>query len=58
MSIDTTKEAVAEAAVDAGATLINDVSASLWPVAAGDGVGWVAMHRQGTPADMQHDPQL
>jgi dihydropteroate synthase len=57
ISIDTTKERVAEAAVDAGATLVNDVSASLWPVAAHRGVGWVAMHRQGTPASMQRDPR-
>jgi dihydropteroate synthase len=57
VSIDTTKEAVAEAAADAGATLINDVSASLWPVAARRGVGWVAMHRLGTAATMQHDPR-
>jgi dihydropteroate synthase len=56
VSIDTTKEVVADAAVDAGATLINDVSASLWPVAARRGVGWVAMHRKGTAATMQHDP--
>jgi dihydropteroate synthase len=56
LSIDTTKEEVAEAAVDAGASLINDVSATLWPVAARYGVGWVAMHRQGTPATMQVDP--
>ena len=47
VSIDTTKEAVADAAVEAGATLVNDVSASLWPVAARHGVGWVAMHRRG-----------
>jgi len=57
VSVDTVKEEVAEAAVDAGATLINDVSASLWPVAARHGVGWVAMHRQGTPATMQDDPR-
>lgn len=57
VSVDTTKEPVAEAAVDAGASLINDVSASLWPVAARRGVGWVAMHRQGTPATMQIDPR-
>ena len=57
VSVDTVKEEVAEAAVDAGATLINDVSASLWPVAARHGVGWVAMHRQGTPATMQVDPR-
>jgi dihydropteroate synthase len=56
VSIDTTKKDVAVAAVDVGASLINDVSASLWPVAAEHGVGWVAMHRKGTPATMQVDP--
>ena len=30
----------------------------LWPVAAACGVGWVAMHRRGTPADMQHRPHF
>lgn len=53
VSIDTTKPDVARAAVAAGATLINDVSGSLSPVAAELGVGWVAMHRRGTPATMQ-----
>jgi dihydropteroate synthase len=53
VSVDTTKAAVARAAVDAGATLINDVSASLHGVAAETGAGWVAMHRRGTPATMQ-----
>jgi dihydropteroate synthase len=57
VSIDTTKEAVAEAAVAAGATLINDVSASLWPAAARCGVGWVAMHRKGASTTMQDDPR-
>ena len=57
VSVDTTKEAVADAAVDAGASLINDVSATLWPVAARRGVGWVAMHRSGSPASMQQDPR-
>ena len=56
LSIDTVKAEVAEAAVAAGATLINDVSGTLAPVAAGLGVGWVAMHAQGTPATMQDDP--
>jgi dihydropteroate synthase len=56
VSIDTTKAAVAEAAVDAGATLINDVSGTLWSTAAALGTGWVAMHRRGSPADMQRDP--
>jgi dihydropteroate synthase len=56
VSVDTSKAEVAEAAVAAGATLVNDVSASLWEVAARTGAGWVAMHRQGTPATMQADP--
>jgi dihydropteroate synthase len=56
VSVDTRKEAVAKAAVKAGATLINDVSASLWPVAADEGVGWVAMHMRGEPRTMQVDP--
>jgi dihydropteroate synthase len=57
VSVDTVKPEVAEAAVAAGATLINDVSASLWQVAASCGVGWVAMHRRGTPTTMQDDPR-
>ena len=56
LSIDTRKAEVARAAVAAGATLINDVSASLWPVAAELGVGWIAMHMQGEPGSMQADP--
>jgi len=57
VSVDTVKPAVAEAAVAAGATLVNDVSATLWPVAASTGVGWVAMHMKGTPRTMQKDPR-
>lgn len=57
LSIDTTKPEVARRAVAAGATMINDVSASLAPVAAEMGVAFVAMHRKGTPADMQDDPR-
>src|SRR5579864_925551 len=58
VSVDTTKPAVAAAAIDAGATLVNDVSASLWPVVAeaGRDIGWVAMHMQGTPRTMQDAP--
>ena len=56
VSIDTTKASVAEAAVERGATIVNDVSASLHEVAASAGVGWVAMHMQGTPRTMQADP--
>jgi dihydropteroate synthase len=57
VSIDTVKAGVAEAAIRSGATLINDVSASLWEVAATNGSGWVAMHMQGEPRTMQVDPQ-
>ena len=56
VSIDTRKRGVAQAAVAAGATLVNDPSASLWPVAAESGTGWVAMHMQGEPATMQESP--
>lgn len=53
VSVDTRKESVARAAVAAGATLINDVSASLWPVAAETGAGWIAMHMPADPSVMQ-----
>jgi dihydropteroate synthase len=53
VSVDTRKAAVAEAAVAAGATLVNDVSATLMHVAAAGGVGWVAMHMRGDPRTMQ-----
>jgi dihydropteroate synthase len=56
VSIDTRKPVVARAAVAAGATLVNDISASLWEVAADTGAGWVAMHMQGEPATMQRGP--
>jgi dihydropteroate synthase len=56
LSIDTRNEATARAAVAAGATLVNDISASLWKVAADLGVGWVAMHMAGDPRTMQDDP--
>ena len=56
ISIDTRRAEVAEAAVAAGATIINDISASLWPVAAAKQVSWIAMHMQGTPTTMQDNP--
>jgi dihydropteroate synthase len=56
VSIDTRKAEVAEAAVRAGASLVNDVSASLGPVAAATGAGYVVMHMQGEPRTMQHEP--
>ena len=57
VSIDTTKAAVARAAVEAGVTIINDVSASLEGVAAETGAGWIAMHALGDSATMQDDPR-
>lgn len=56
VSVDTNKASVAHAALLAGASLLNDVSASLAAVAAEHKAGYVAMHSQGTPADMQQDP--
>jgi dihydropteroate synthase len=55
VSIDTRKREVAEAALDAGATIVNDVSASLYDVAAVHEAGWVAMHMRGTPLTMQQE---
>ncbi|NNE74024.1 MAG: dihydropteroate synthase [Acidimicrobiales bacterium] len=57
VSIDTVKPEVARAAVAAGATMINDISASLASVAGELGVAWVAMHCQGTPRTMQDAPR-
>ena len=56
VSVDTRNADVARAAVAAGATIINDVSASLGDVAAELGVGWIAMHMQGDPSSMQQNP--
>ncbi len=56
ISIDTRRANVADAAVKAGATIINDVSASLSGVAADLGVGWIAMHMKGEPRSMQTNP--
>ena len=57
VSIDTKKREVAEAALDAGATILNDVSAGLYEVAAVHDAGWVAMHMRGTPLTMQEQAQ-
>jgi dihydropteroate synthase len=61
ISIDTTRAAVAEAALDAGAALVNDISAgrddpALLPLVAQRGVPVVLMHMQGTPLTMQDTP--
>jgi dihydropteroate synthase len=57
VSVDTRKAEVAEAAVEAGARMINDVSASLAAVAARVGVAFVAMHMLGDPRTMQREPR-
>ena len=62
ISIDTTKAEVARAAIAAGATIVNDVSAgeadpTMLTTVAEAGVGYVAMHRRGQPDTMQRDPQ-
>lgn len=61
ISIDTTRSQVARAALDAGADLINDVSAgrddpAMFELAASRNVPIVLMHMQGAPADMQNNP--
>jgi dihydropteroate synthase len=61
LAIDTTKPAVARAALRAGACLVNDVAANrtdpeMWRVVAEFGAGYVCMHMQGTPQTMQADP--
>jgi dihydropteroate synthase len=61
VSIDTSKAQVAAAALEAGAAVVNDVTALGDPemagVVAGAGAGLVLMHMQGTPRTMQDDPQ-
>jgi dihydropteroate synthase len=62
VSIDTRKAAVAEAALRAGAGLVNDVAAlgfdpALGPLVAARGVRVCLMHAQGDPATMQDDPR-
>jgi dihydropteroate synthase len=61
VSIDTSKVAVAEAALDAGASMVNDITAlraepELAPLCAARGCQLVLMHMQGTPRTMQENP--
>ena len=62
ISIDTSKSVVARAAMEAGAEIINDVTAMtgdprMAEVAAQSGAAVVLMHMQGTPRTMQQDPR-
>ncbi len=61
LSIDTTRAAVARAALDAGASIINDISGfafdpAMAHLAAESGAGLVVMHIRETPETMQHAP--
>lgn len=61
ISIDTSKSAVAEAALDAGAEIVNDITAlrsdpELAGLCAERGCGVLLMHMLGTPRTMQEDP--
>ena len=61
VSIDTSKLSVAEAALDAGASIVNDVTAlrgdpEIGALCAERGAGLALMHMQGDPRTMQRDP--
>lgn len=61
VSVDTRKASVAQAALDAGADIINDVSAlsddpALAPLCAARSVPVILMHKKGMPASMQDQP--
>ncbi|HSP46055.1 MAG TPA: dihydropteroate synthase [Chthoniobacterales bacterium] len=61
ISIDTSKATVARAALDAGASIINDVTAGradpkMTGLAAESGAGFIIMHMQGGPRTMQAAP--
>jgi dihydropteroate synthase len=62
VSIDTSKAAVAQAAMEAGATIVNDISGgradgAMMTRAAAGGAAFIIMHMQGTPRTMQENPQ-
>lgn len=63
ISIDTTKSEVARAALDAGASIVNDISALRFDFHVADeagkvGAGLVLMHSRGTPATMHKLPPV
>lgn len=62
LSVDTSKAEVARCAIEAGAHIVNDVSAmtrdpAMPGVARESGAGVVLMHMQGTPRSMQENPR-
>jgi dihydropteroate synthase len=60
LSVDTSKAEVARAALDAGAVIVNDVTAlgdpAMAALVAESGAGLVLMHMRGRPKTMQDDP--
>jgi dihydropteroate synthase len=61
LSADTMKPAVARAALQAGASIVNDIAANrsddaMWRVVAEFNAGYVAMHMKGMPQTMQDNP--
>jgi dihydropteroate synthase len=62
ISVDTTKPTIARAALEAGASIINDVAAatrtehSMWRLVSEHQAGYIVMHAQGLPATMQANP--
>ena len=62
ISIDTQKPAIAKAALNAGAIIINDIAANredetMWQLVAETNSGYVAMHMLGNPKLMQRNPK-
>lgn len=63
LSVDTAKAAVAEAALDAGASIVNDIWAlkadpEMAALVAGRGVPVVLMHNRSRPRSVEHDAKL
>ncbi len=61
LSIDTFRAKVAKNAIDAGASIVNDISAGdddpeMIATVGSLGVPYIAMHKQGTPKTMQQNP--
>jgi dihydropteroate synthase len=61
ISIDTMKPEVARLALEAGASMVNDVGANrsderMWSEVARHGAGYVCMHMRGRPSTMQRHP--
>ena len=61
ISVDTYKPVVAEEAINAGASIVNDIGANnnnskMWNVISQTKAGYICMHMKGTPKTMQKSP--